>query len=71
MKFIILGSEIDNLVNAYFLAKSGHQITIIENKNRKECVAHDSLSFQFDPILTNDIAEKDLKSKITNLFHKK
>ena len=70
MKFIILGSEIDNLVNAYFLAKSGHQITIIENKNRKECVAHDSLSFQFDPILTNDIAEKDLKSKITNLFHK-
>jgi D-amino-acid dehydrogenase len=70
MKFIILGSEIDNLVNAYFLAKSGHQVTVIEDENKKECAAHDSLSFQFDSILTNNIGEKDLKSKITNLFHK-
>ena len=49
MKFLILGSKIDNLVNAYFLAKDGHDVTVIEDKNIKSNIDNDLIFFYNHP----------------------
>ena len=50
MKFIILGSRIDNLANAYLLAKSGHQVTVLESENDQKNIPNDQILFNDNPV---------------------
>jgi hypothetical protein len=75
MKFLILGSKIDNLVNAYFLAKDGHDITIIEDKNIKSEIDNDLIFFYNHPTIfdqnNSNKNSKNFLSNIKSFFYKK
>ena len=71
MKFIILGSRIDNLANAYLLAKSGHQVTVLESENDKKNIPNDQILFNDNPVAFLAKQQNNLKSKICNILCQK
>ena len=71
MKFIILGSRIYNLANAYLLAKSGHQVTVLESENDQKNIPNDQILFNDNPVAFLAKQQNNLKSKICNILCQK
>ncbi|MDA7705046.1 hypothetical protein N8772_01015 [Rickettsiales bacterium] len=70
MKFIILGSKINSLINAYYLAQKGHDITIIEDEKKSHDINKNVILLSNESFISND-SNVSFKSKLISIFQQK